>query len=906
VSQYSLGVATLGTEVDLGGLNSGLNEAKNNSEKGFLNVGNVVETALGVGVANAAGAALGAIKDFTIQGVNSFIDFQGSMNEAFTLLPGISDSAMAEMSGQVKDFATEFGRLPNEVVPALYQSLSAGVPPDNVFDFMAVAQKAAVGGVTELETAVDGITSVVNAYGSEVVDATQASDLMFTAVKLGKTDFGQLSASLFNVIPTASALGVNFGDVTAALAAMTAQGTPTSVATTQMRQMLVELSKEGGKTSDTFKKIAGQSFKEFVASGGNVQDALQLLEQHAGTTGVGINDLFGSVEAGNAALALTGGGTEMFANALAEMEGAAGATDAAYQQMEQGVGRSLDRIKAAGQVALLEIGDRFAPVLASIAELVVAHLPRAMEMFTGWMDAAGQAVQPLISAISTLAPHFGTFFEILSGNAPKMTDITSAFTALMGVFGIETTTRILEVMNVIQRLVRAFREDGLQGAVQKLLPVLQNVFQGILSYVQGQLPAWQAQLMAWGAALWQWLVNTVPELHARWTTLRAQLIGWVLETGVALAGQLLTWGQALWAWIGPQIPVLIAKAQELAGQFLAWVSAQAAPILARFHTWKDAFIAWVVPAVTEFLGKWPGMFDRFLRLIEEQAGPILAKLGSWTSSFLAWVVEMLPGFLTAVAGIAAALFVWIVQTGDVLQKRLVQVWIPAFLDWIKSDLVPKLSPALGKVWDEIKLWIGKAADWVKDEAKKIGDAILKGIGAGIDAANTWLKGKIEAIAGLLPQWLKDRLGIASPSKVMIEQVGEPMGEGIVVGLQRALTGGWGTMDKLISTFILDLGSTISGDEVNFDGFSRALRTLGMDPWAAQGIAETLVDHFLSMPQSAINVAAQGLGGSMGSNLLPALAGANINIHVYPQSGDGYGMGREVGRGLLDELRAEGL
>lgn len=60
---------------------------------------------------------------------------------------------------------------------------------------------AAVGGVTELETAVDGITSVVNAYGDDVLSAAEASDLMFTAVKLGKTDFTQLSASLFNVIP---------------------------------------------------------------------------------------------------------------------------------------------------------------------------------------------------------------------------------------------------------------------------------------------------------------------------------------------------------------------------------------------------------------------------------------------------------------------------------------------------------------------------------------------------------------------------------------------------------------------------------------------------------------------------------------------------------------------------------
>ena len=92
---------------------------------------------------------------------------------------------MDEMRNQVLDVSGDMGRLPEEVIPALYQSLSAGVPTDNVFEFMDTAHKAALGGVTDLETAVDGITSVVNAYGSDVVSAANASDVMFTAVRLG-------------------------------------------------------------------------------------------------------------------------------------------------------------------------------------------------------------------------------------------------------------------------------------------------------------------------------------------------------------------------------------------------------------------------------------------------------------------------------------------------------------------------------------------------------------------------------------------------------------------------------------------------------------------------------------------------------------------------------------------------
>lgn len=317
--------------------------------------------------AKLVGAAVGAAAiGVGVAGTMAFIDFERSMNEVFTLIPGTSQQAMDSMTQNVKNFSREFGVLPDKVVPALYQALSAGVPQDNVFAFLETAQKAAKGGVTDLTTAVNGISSVVNAYGADTVNATQASDLMFTAVRMGKTTFEEMSNALFQVTPTAAALGVKFNDVTAAMSAMTAQGIPTSVATTQLRQLFVELSKEGTKTSETFEKIAGKTFKEFIASGGNTQQALILLEQHAGKTGVGINDLFGSVEAGSAALALTGKGTETLSKNLDAMNNSAGATDGAFQQMDQGLGPIIDKFKAFAAVVLIEIGQKVGPVLEGL------------------------------------------------------------------------------------------------------------------------------------------------------------------------------------------------------------------------------------------------------------------------------------------------------------------------------------------------------------------------------------------------------------------------------------------------------------------------------------------------------------------------------------------------------------
>jgi hypothetical protein len=158
-------------------------------------------------------------------GVKAFLKFEKGMNEVMTLLP----VRARRPSGTVRPgqgLLQGVRRPARQGHPALYSALSAGVPKDNVFEFMEVAQKAAKGGVTDLETAVDGISSVINAYGAEVISATEASDLMFTAVRLGKTTFEEISGSIFQMAPIAAAVGIPFKDLTASIANLTARAYP--------------------------------------------------------------------------------------------------------------------------------------------------------------------------------------------------------------------------------------------------------------------------------------------------------------------------------------------------------------------------------------------------------------------------------------------------------------------------------------------------------------------------------------------------------------------------------------------------------------------------------------------------------------------------------------------------------
>jgi len=377
---------------------SGLTTSLSDMGGRIVDIGKKAALALG-GIALAAGAAAG----YTVR---EFGDFDQGVRQIFTLMPDASAEMRDQLVADVKQISSEMGILTDQALPALYDAIGSGVPPENVFSFLEVAQMAAVGGVTDLTTTVDGLTSVVNAYGADVLDVATASDVMFQTVNVGKVSFAELANSLYNVSPTAAALGVSFEEIGAAIAAMTAQGVPASVATTYLRQMLVSLSEEGSETSDTFKTLSGKSFRDFVAAGGTVQEALKLMEKHAKDTGVGINDLFGSVWAGSAALTLTGKGTEAFTDALATMEDAAGATASAYEIMDEGLNRRIEKATTRINTKLIELGEKFMPIVESYVLPAIDAAVDGLGRFVDWVEKSGIITDGLVPALGAVANAF--------------------------------------------------------------------------------------------------------------------------------------------------------------------------------------------------------------------------------------------------------------------------------------------------------------------------------------------------------------------------------------------------------------------------------------------------------------------------------------------------------------------
>jgi len=380
---------------------------------------NINKAVAGIGIAATAAAGKSLL---------AFRDFETGMNEVFTLLPGTSQETFDQINKDVLKLSKSIGKLPEDVIPALYDSLSAGVPPDNVFAFLETANKLAVGGATELGIAVDGLTTVVNAFGSDVISVGEASDIIFTAVKGGKTTVEQLSKAMFNVAPIAASMGIEFGNVTAAVATLTASGTPTSVAMTQIRAALSELAKPTTKISQLFMELTGQSFEEFIASGGDLKKGFDIIAKGAKDNGKPLAEYVGSVEALGAIQTLTGKGSEKFASELVAAANAVGATDAAFEQGSQGIGLVLEKLKASFQVLQIEIGQKLAPILISAIDNIQTKFKEIQPGLQAFVDNVKSffASDVVVNTINKLRDAFNSLQERL---APVIDKITAFFRA---------------------------------------------------------------------------------------------------------------------------------------------------------------------------------------------------------------------------------------------------------------------------------------------------------------------------------------------------------------------------------------------------------------------------------------------------------------------------------------------
>lgn len=350
-----------------------------------------------------------------------------------TLIEGTSDQIKKLTQDALRLQAT-YGTGLGQITQSYYDALSSGaVDAAGATQFLEAAQKLAIGGSTELNEVIKGLTSVLNAYNLGVDKTARISDLLFIAAKRGATNIKELSNEMGNGAAIARASGARFEEYLAAVAAIGNGGVSTAVAVTQVVSAIQGLSNQTPKMKDSLRTLGIESVQAAIKQKGLIE-VLKLLMSTTHGTSEELNDLFGRKEAVAAVTALTSKGVgDAFKGILSEMQDASGrvgeATDAAFSKMAATADFKMNIMKANVSGAFTEMGMAMKSVFGGMAEDIGAFAL----MVTDSIRNVSQVIERI--DFTALAKELGTFIIILG--------VTSgAFAVLTGSVAIATEAMV--------------------------------------------------------------------------------------------------------------------------------------------------------------------------------------------------------------------------------------------------------------------------------------------------------------------------------------------------------------------------------------------------------------------------------------------------------------------------------
>lgn len=630
-------------------------------------IGGKISEALGgevTAAGDAAGKSLGGRLVATISKVIAAAGIGKMLQAAFTegsayetaiaKVGTIADTTkvpIGELKEQITDLSGTMGIAAGDLAEATYQAISAGQDTGDAVAFAGQAAKLAAAGFTSSSSAVDILTTALNAYGLGADKATHVSDVLLTTQNLGKTSVDELSASMGRVIPLAAAYGVNVENLSSGLAIMTANGIATAEATTYTKSMLNELGDTGSTVGKILQKETGQGFAELMDSGKSLGDVLQVLYDSVGGDSTQFAALWSSVEAGTGALSLANSGAEKFNNVLGQMVNSSGATETAYTTMTDTMAHRMESLKTNAQNLGIALFDSVSGKLGAAVSLASDYLQTLQEGFTS-----------------------GGFAGLAEGLGSVFTDLTTNVGPQLLQSGIDLMTQLGQGM-----------VTGIPNLLAQALPIAADLASNLRANA-GQLVDTGIQFILNMA---QGLINGLPTMITYIPGIVSDIAGIVndnapklLEAGVKLIGML---GMGLIQ----AVPALLANLPQILMAIASVITA---------FNWLE-----LGGNIIKFLGNgirnMGGTLSSCIKNCFDQG---LAYIKSLPGKAAGWAADMINGFVEgifssmhkvadAVKNVASTITAYMhFSRPDIGPLRMYEKWMPDFMAGLSRGITDNL------------------------------------------------------------------------------------------------------------------------------------------------------------------------------------------------------------------------
>lgn len=368
-----------------------------------------------------------------------------------------------------------------------------------------------------------------------------------------------------------------------------------------------------------------------------------------------------------------------------------------------------------------------------------------------------------------------------------------------------------DVLQIVLQLIGAFQSGGIEGFVSTLSQIFSNIGGVISQNAGGFLEA--------GASIITGIAEGIRMYFPQLLDMLAQIFAQIGENIPTFLDGLLTSLQSIGDMLSELAPVLVQKGFEM----------------------LQSLVSGIVEGLPTLIERVPQIVSTFANIINDNFPVILMKGGELLLQLAMGIIQAIPTLIANIPQIITAIvdvlmaFQWVnlgrniikflgdgigamkdfvVQKGvDILNGlKNVILNLPSTLANIGRSAMSGLGNAISSAWGAIRSAASNIVDAVvgavtsiPGQMLSIGKNIVQGLWNGISDMTGWIIDKIQGFGASVLDGIKSFFGIASPSKLMEDQVGKFMAEGIAVGFQREMA----SVNRQIQK---SLRSTMEGNE----------------------------------------------------------------------------------------------
>lgn len=570
-------------------------------------------------------------------------DFQASMTQ---LVTGANESQanLGLVSQGILKMSVDTSTSTTDLSNAMFTVESAGFHGAAGIQVLQIAAEGAKVGNANLGQVTDVLTTTLHDYGLSAGSAVTVTNSLIQTVANGKMHMDDLNASLTNVLPVSSSLGVHLADVEGALATMAAAGDKGAAAGTHLAMMLKVLANPASSATKEMKAMGINSISLAKEMRTSLPGALQMIQN-----AVGQHFVPGSVEYNRAIAAILGGsksgiaGLEImggnFKTLQANTLSAAGALHSGsknvtnWNTVQQDFNFKMGQAVQAGKAFLITLGTELMPIFS---KLVTQILP-IIQNLIAW-ESKTHTIQ---NAIAGLVTGIVNFLIVGANIANFFAHNQAALAALGVVLGIVAVViGTLLVMAFVAWAVAAW--SAAVATIAATWPVLLIVLAvvALVAIIILLVQHWGA-VTAFLKTIWQaftsWLMGV---LHA---------IG---QFFVNVWNGIISFLKAAWAWIVTAAKIAFAVLLLIIGGPMLWIALLIYTHWNQIKSFLASAWAWVLSTASSL---WANVVGVFHNALSGVSGAVLS-IWNWINNFfgglpakmLQFGINMIQGLINGI------------------------------------------------------------------------------------------------------------------------------------------------------------------------------------------------------------------------------------------------------------------